>query len=117
LRGEISGIPWRKTLFEIELKPNLQWTYTLPNPYIFDYSKWSFRIYPGSIPTEADPLGKRLPLSLLTFIDGDNFFYLYPEQEEPGCGVIDEIEHHLVQIPELRQLIREKKLKSILDGK
>lgn len=90
----------KKVLMEIELKPKsdskledrFQVFY-----YNFDYSKWKLRLYHG--PSFA-------------FMDGDDFFYLYADQD----GFMDEIEYHLNQIPILKQLIREMKLKSILDG-
>jgi len=97
----------KATIFEIELKPAVTWGYTLSTPYNFDYTKWLFRIYTKLETLYGTPF---------VFIDGVDFFYLYPNQEESECGVIDEIEYHLTQIPLLKQLIRDKKLKSILDG-
>ena len=95
-----------KSLYEIEFKPdsdestggNFEFIYSN-----FNYSKWSFRVYGG--PSFA-------------FTDGDDFFYLYPDQEmeDVGCGCLDEIEYHFNQVPKLKQLIREFKLKKLLYG-
>lgn len=63
----------------------------------FDYSRWVVRVYNG--PSFA-------------FTDGDDIFHLYQNDIE---GVIGEIEHHFREIPILKQKIREKKLKSILN--
>jgi hypothetical protein len=75
----------------------------------FDYSKWIVRVY-NNVPFAFTGPGVRLA-------EGDDMFYLYPNK--PGHndmeGVIDEIEHHFREIPILKQKIREKKLKSILN--
>jgi len=97
LRDEIT----RKSIYEIELKPSSDehirsMRFHYDN---FDYSKWTLRVCSG--PSFA-------------FLDGDDFFYLYgdPDQGSP----IEEIEYHFNQIPELKQLIRQKKLELVLNG-
>ncbi len=105
-----------KSLYEIEFKPDS--VETRGDNFLeivysdFNYSKWSFRVCGGLI------FGSKFRDPSFAFTDGDDFFYLYDdqEQEEVGCGCLDEIEYHFNQIPQLKQIIREFKLKKLLDG-
>lgn len=81
-----------KTICEVELKPKSV-IYSYDN---FDYSCWLFRIYTG--PTFA-------------FLEGDDIFYLKKDENE-----IETVENRLGKIPYIKQLIRQKKLESIING-
>jgi len=97
LRDEVT----KKSVYEIEFKPKSDEHIESMRIHYdnFDYSEWTLRVCSGPA---------------FAFLPGDDFFYLYDDPEQGNH--IEEIEYHFNQIPELKQLIRQKKLEIVLNG-